>query len=114
MPEGAGFATAFGTALRRDGDLRGTTEQRGPAGTGDDAWPQRGAVGQRRLRRYGHYQGGPAGAGDDGGAGGVHRDHWARLQGGGRPGAPAAGGPQGLRRAAEGGHGGHVPDREPG
>ena len=64
----AGSAAASGPAFRRHGDLPGPTGFGGAARTRHHARPRGGAVGQGRLRRYGHHQGGPAGPRHDGGA----------------------------------------------
>ncbi len=58
---------------RGHGHLPGTTRFRRAARTRVHARPRRGAVGQRRLRRHGHYQSRPARPRHDGRAQGFHR-----------------------------------------
>ncbi len=113
VPHGAGPAAPPGPALRRHGDLPGTARFGSAAGAGHHARPRGGAVGQRRLRRYGDHQGGPAGPGHDGGdrrdPQADSRNLWRR----GGPGAPAAGRSGRFRGAAERRYHRHVPGGEP-
>ena len=88
---GAGPSAPPRPALRRHGDLPGPARFRRPARARHHARPRGGAVGQRRLRRYGHHQGGSARPRHDGGDRRVPQADSRSVRRDGGPGAPAAG-----------------------
>ena len=107
-----GSTAAPGPALGRHGDRPGAPRRRGAARARHHARPQRGAVGQGRLRRARHRQGGSPGARHDVAAPGRARDDPApRRRGGPGPSPPERS--EGVRHAPAGRHHRGFPGGEP-